>query len=94
MEDHLQKEEGGVEEHDRTLRPEMDPAKPTLLNNLSPPKNPVLEAETAMQQYLDQDDGGEAWLKVMGEIMDYEDSGEEKDFDTNTSLVNGEREGS
>jgi hypothetical protein len=30
-------------------------------------------AETAMQDYLDRDDGGEDWLTVMGQLMDEDD---------------------
>ena len=36
-------------------------------------KERIAAAELAMQDYLDQDDGGEAWLQTLGEMMKEED---------------------
>lgn len=40
---------------------------------LNPTSDPVELAGKAMDDYLDQDDGGEAWLQVMGQLAEEED---------------------
>lgn len=47
------------------------------------------EAESAMQAYLDQDDGGEDWLVVMGQLMqedDVEENDDPEEKDDTTSV--------
>jgi broad specificity phosphatase PhoE len=39
----------------------------------SQPENPIDAAEKAMQDYLDEDDGGDAWLQSMAEIIQESD---------------------
>jgi hypothetical protein len=43
------------------------------------------EAEIAMQDYLDRDDGGDDWLTVMGQLMQEEDEDE-----NDTIQINGD----
>ena len=48
-------------------------------------------AEEAMQDYLDQDDGGKAWLKVMEELVKQDDANDKDLFDSQDELssING-----
>lgn len=39
-------------------------------------------AEKAMEEYLDQDDGGDDWLTVMGQLMEEEDDEDKNELDT------------
>jgi len=39
-------------------------------------------AKKAMEEYLDQDDGGEDWLTVMGQLMEEDDEEDEGELDT------------
>lgn len=46
------------------------------------PRDPVKTADEAMQEYMDSDDGGNAWLEVMSDLMVEEDGDADDDDDT------------
>ena len=47
----------------------------------------IISAQEAMDKYLNQDDGGEAWLKAMEEIIDENDDDDDLNEET---IVNGD----
>jgi hypothetical protein len=56
-------------------------------------QDPILAAEAAMQDYLNQDDGGDAWLQVMGQLMEGDEDNEimfEEEF--GEVMVNGSQD--
>lgn len=50
------------------------------------PRDPVKAAEDAMQEYLDSDDGGSAWLQVMSDLMIEDDEDEQNEDDSANRL--------
>lgn len=55
--------------------------------------DPIVAAEVTMQEYLDQDDGGEAWLKVMGQLIEGDEENEimfEEEF--GDGMINGSQD--
>jgi hypothetical protein len=65
-----------IEQTTQTQNP-TSPEPKSLFDNLPlPEESPVELAEKAMNDYLDQDDGGEAWLRVMGQLVEEDDDNE------------------
>ena len=58
--------------------------KPLSSINTQTKEDRIQMAQVAMQEYLDEDDGGAAWLKVMGEII--QDDGDDDDEDDTASF--------
>ena len=78
------KDEGNVELMQQNKEP--TPSlfdKPLSSINTQTKEDRIQMAQVAMQEYLDEDDGGAAWLKVMGEIIeDDDDDGDDDEDDT------------
>jgi len=74
---------------EQILQPLTDINKPSsLYDNISPTTTVEMKtqaAEEAMNNYLDEDDGGEAWLQVMQELMGEEEEEEGAEDETNDS---------
>jgi hypothetical protein len=72
-----------IEETRQTQNPTSPEPKSLFDNHPPPQKEDRAEvARKAMNDYMDQDDGGEAWLRVMGQLADDDD-------DDETSLDDG-----